>query len=245
MLQTQIHKIAFFILCTVFVSPAQAQYTKKKSGNGTRLQIGPVVSLYTINTKHAINPQQKMSALFGFKREQRLDREYRSFLLIGIDYSLQGINFDSYYFSPDTLQLYDKSFAFQYSLYMHELSLPIQFKYLMKRADNSLFSSYVIAGYHLKYLLPANLKVSQYGNEILTDQVEMKYRTVFPVEQLSSALSVGFGWQKNSINSSKGNFFAELSVRFNFTSFYFETPYSASSLYMNATQLFFLIGLKF
>lgn len=234
-----------FVLCLLFSFSLFSQSTKKKSGNGTRIQIGPVISFYKINSNHASNASQKMSGLFGFKHEWRLDRQYKSYFLVGFDYLLHGINFDSYYFFPDTLQLYDKSFNYTYSLYIHELNLPVQYKYLFKREDNSLFSGYVIAGYHLRYFLPGNLTVTQYGEEIQEDQPEMKFNTPFIVDQLNSCISIGLGWQKNSLNSSKGSYFVELNTRYNFSPYYFKTPYSASSLTMNATQIMLLLGFKF
>jgi len=239
------HRITALVLCLLMSVSVHSQSSKKKSGNGTRVQIGPVISFYKINTNHAVDANQKMSGLFGFKQEWRLDRQYRSYFLIGVDYLLHGLNFNSYYFFPDSLQLYDQSFTYSYSLYIHELNLPIQYKYLFKREDNSLFSGYVIAGYHLRYFLPGNLTVKQYGEEIQTDQPELKFKTPFIDERLNSCISLGFGWQKNSLNSSKGSYFVELNTRYNFSPYYFKTPYSASSLTMNATQIMLLLGLKF
>ena len=125
----------FFIPAFLF-----SQSSKKKSGNGNRINFGPVIGFYTINKNHAINPTQKISAIIGFRREQRLGRDYKAFFLFGVDYFLHGLNFRSYYFAPDTLKLYDKSFGYNYSLFIQELNLPLQLKYLFKREDNSLFA---------------------------------------------------------------------------------------------------------
>jgi hypothetical protein len=239
------HKMTFVLLCLFFSCTLIAQSGKKKSGNGTRIQIGPVISFYKINTNHATDASQKTSGLFGFRQEWRLDRQYKSYFLIGIDYVLHGIRFNSYYFLPDTIQLYDKSFSYSYSLYIHELNLPLQYKYLFKREDNSLFSAYVIVGYHLRFLLPGNLKVEQEGQEIKTDQPEMKFKTPLLEDRFNSSISLGVGWQKNSLNSSKGSYFVELNARYGFSPYYFESSYSASSLYINATQICLLLGLKF
>ncbi|WP_317898703.1 hypothetical protein [Aurantibacillus circumpalustris] len=181
----------------------------------------------------------------GFKREQRLGNQYKTFFLIGVEYFFHGLNFRSYYFDQDTLQLYDKSFSYNYSLFIHELNLPIQFKYLFKRADNSLFSPYIIAGYHLRYLLPGALKVKQNGQLIKEDSPELKFKNALFVNKMNAYVSLGIGWQKNSLRSNKGSFFVELNGRYGFSPYYFETNYSASSLFINGAHLALQLGLKF
>ncbi len=217
----------------------------KRSGSGTRILFGPVIGFYTVNNHHAIDPTQKASVIVGFRREFRVDREYKSYILVGVDYFMHGLNFRSYYFGPDTLKLYDKSFRYSYSLAIHELNLPVQFKYLFNREDNSLFSPYVIAGYHLRYLLIANLRVTENGNLVKSDAPEMKFRTSVFGNRVNASVSIGAGWQKNNLTASRGSFFVELNYRYGFSQYYFETEYAASSLFINSTHLSLQLGLKF
>jgi hypothetical protein len=234
--------IIFFFIPSVYFSLTPPPRT---AGNGTRINFGPVIGFYSINKNHATRPSQKPSLLVGFKREIHLGNEYKTFFLFGIDYFLHGLNFKSYYFDPDSLKIYDKSFSYSYSVVIQELNLPLQVKYLFKREDNSLFSSYVTAGYHLRYLLPGSVKVSQNGNQIIEDQPEIKFKNPLFNEKLNSFASLGVGWQKNSLTSSKGSFFVELNLRYGFSPYYFETSYTASSLYINSLHLSLQLGLKF
>ncbi len=221
------------------------QSSRKKTGNGTRIHFGPLIGFYKINPHHAVSPSPKMSASIGFKREEKVGRDFKTFFLFGVDYVFHGLNFRSYYFDPDTFKIYDKSFSYTYSLFIQELNVPLQAKYLFKREDNSLFSPYVIAGYHLRYLLPGILKVTQDGNEIRKDQPEMKFKTPLISPQMNAFVSLGIGWQKNSLSSSKGSFFVELNYRYGFSALYFQTDYSASSLYINGSHLNLQLGFKF
>lgn len=239
------HKILILILFLCGSASLFSQSSRKRSGNGTRVQVGPLIGLYRINTNHAIDPSARMSASIGFKREQKVGRDYKTFVLVGVDYFFHGLNFRSYYFDPDTIKIYDKTFAYNYSLFIHELNVPVQVKYLLKRQDNSLFSPYVIAGYHLRYLLPGILKVNLDGNEVHSDQPDLKFKTPLIDRHMNSFVSLGIGWQKNSLSSSKGSFFAELNFRYGFSALYFETDYAASSLFINSTHLNLQIGLKF
>jgi hypothetical protein len=239
------HKASFFVLFFFIPFFFFPQSTKKGSGNGTRIHFGPVIGFYTINKNHAVDPSQKISLIAGFNREVRLGRDFKAFFLFGVDYFFHGLNFRSYFFPPGSVQLYDKSFSYTYSLLIQELNLPVQVKYLFKREDNSLFSPYVVAGYHLRYLLPGSLSVSENGNELKSDHPEIKFRTPLFTDQLNSFVSLGLGWQKNSLSSSKGSFFVELNFRYGFSAYYFETSYSPSSLFIQSTHLTLQLGLKF
>lgn len=235
----------FFILFLFSSFYSFSQSSKKKSGNGNRIHFGPVVTVYTVNKNHSVKSGQKLSANIGFKREQRIGRDYKTFLLMGVDYFFHGLNFRSYYFAPDTPKIYDKSFRYNYSLFLHELNLPIQVKYLFKRADNSLFSPYLVAGYHLRYLLPGTLKITENGSLIREDNPDVKFKNSILYNKINAFVSLGLGWQKNSLSSSKGSFFVELNCRYGFSPYSFQTDYSASSLYINGAHINLQLGLKF
>jgi hypothetical protein len=123
--------------------------------------------------------------------------------------------------------------------------LPVQVKYLFKRADNSLYSPYLVAGYQLRYLLPSSLKVKQNGKLIKDDNPDLKFKNGLLVNKMNAFVSLGLGWQKNSLRNAKGSFFVEVNGRYGFSPYYFETNYSASSLYINGAHLSLQVGLKF
>lgn len=228
-----------------FISIGLNAQRSKISGNGFRINFGPVIGFYNINQRHAATPTQKMSAMLGFKRERRLGRDYKTFVLAGVDYFFHGLNFQSYYFDPDTIKIYDKNFNARYSMFMHELNVPVQFKYLFKSENNSLFSPYLAVSYHLRCLLPGNLKVTQDGSPVKEDHLDVKFKNPLLWDKLNAFVSISLGWQKNSLTVSKGSFFMEFNYRYAFSPLYFETEYSASSLFINSTHLAFLLGLKF
>ncbi len=249
----KINFIIFFIFLLVFFSNAENRFTpfkdflipKKTRGAGVRFSFGPVLSIYSINTNHAKNPTQKMSALFCFKKEVLCDREHKFFLLFGVEYFIHGLNFKSYYFKPDSLQLYDKTFAYNYGLVIQEINLPLQVKHSFKRENNSLFSPYLMVGYHLRFLLPARVNISQNGNSVINQNVDLQFKNPLFYNKLNSFLSASFGFQKNNSAKGNGGFFVELQYRYGFSPYYFKTDYSASSLFMNSMHLSLQLGLKF
>lgn len=219
--------------------------SKKSSTPGIKISFGPAIGIYSINTNHAINPTQKTSALVCFKKEVRCDRDYKFFFLYGAEYFIHGLNFKSYYFKPDSLKLYDKSFSYNYSLFIQEINLPLNVKYSFKRENNSRFSTYFLLGYQFRFLLAANLNVSQNGNSVKKEMVNLKFKNPLFYDKLNSCLTGAFGFQNNTVNKGKGSFFVELQYRYGFSPYSFQTTYSASSLYINSIHLSLQLGLRF
>jgi hypothetical protein len=217
----------------------------RTQGSGIRVFFGPAYGFYQLNKNHAVNAAPKMSALAGFRKEIRFDREFKTFFLFGVDYFFHGVNFKSYYFKPDSLKLYDRAFSYNYSLFIHEVNVPIQVKYSFTRENNSMSSPYVMAGYHLRYLLPGILNVTENGNKVISDDAELRFKNPFLDKHINSFVSVAGGWQKNSLNNSGSSFFIELNFRYGFSPYYFEKEYAASSLNISAIHLSLLLGLKF
>ena len=231
-------------LVLLFFFPLSAQ-RGKGAGNGTLLTFGPAIGSYRLDSKHAVSPERRLSFTAGFRREIRVDREYRTFIQFGAEYFVHGLGYDSYYFDQDTLQLYDKSFGYQYHLVNQEINVPVQLKILFNRGDNKLYSPYACVAYHLRYMLPATLEVSQFGNKVKKDYPEMKFRNFLFYDKINAFVSAGVGWQRNKISARGSSFFAELNFRYGFSDYYFEKSYAASSVFINATHLTLFLGLKF
>lgn len=215
------------------------------NGNGLRFGFGPALGFYKINTNHAQSPSARMSALIGLKKEIRCDRSHKLHFLFGAEYLFHGINFKSYYFDQDTLQLYDKTFSYDYSLFMQEIDVPLQLKFSFNRENNTLFSPYIMLGYHIRCLLPATVSVAADGNEVHKGNEDLFFRHKMFNSRINSFVSLTAGWQKNTINNSKAGFYVELNYRYGFSQYYFKTDYAASSLYMNGSHLSLQIGIKF
>ena len=245
------HKALLFLFVIAFsyssysLLPPAFKYAAKSSSKGIRLSFGPVLGFYTINQNHAKNPVQKPSVLFSFRKEVRLSRDYKAYFLYGFEYFFHGLNFQSYYFNQDTLQLYDKKFSYSYSLFIQEITIPLQFKYSFKRENNNLYTPYMMIGYHLRYLLPGNLKVTQNGNLVKNDEPGLKFEHPLLSDQMNAYISASLGWQRNHTATSKVGFFIELNYRYGFSNYYFTRDYAPTSLFMNSTHLTLQLGLKF
>ena len=238
--------IAFVLIVLFFTSEFYSRVPPSGvAGRGYRFSFGPTLGFYSLKTKHAQNAVAKMSGLVDFKKEINCDASHKIHFLFGGEYFFHGLNFKSYYFTQDTLQLYDKSFAFDYSVFIHEINVPIQLKFSFTRENNSLFSSYIMVGYHFRVMLPANVKVSQNGNVLQQSYEKLKFKIPFLGYYTNSFVSLTAGIQKNTVNHSKAGMFAELSYRYGFNQYSFQTKYSPSSLFINGSHLSLIVGIKF
>ncbi len=211
----------------------------------TRIMIAPVISFYKINANHASNPQQKMSGLFSWRQEVRLTHKHNMYFLFGAEYMVHGLNFNSYYFKPDSIQLYTGSMNYTYSLYVHEIDVPLQLKLCFNHENNARFTPYFIAGYHFRILLDGNLKVKQDGELIQKTFEVISFKNPLFSKRNNPFVSVTLGIQKNDLKTFRKAVFAEVTYRYGFSPYLLKDTFTPSSLYITGNHLTIGLGFKF
>lgn len=246
-----LHRAIVFYVFLLSLLPTGLQAQKKNhssgrhAGNGWRYNLGTGLNFYTTNDKHGVDPKQRLNATFGIRRERRVTRDFKTYLLFGAEYVFHGVNYRSYYFKPDSVKIYDRKYSYTYALTINELHVPIEIKYLLRREDNSLFSPYLLFGYHLRYLLPASVKVSKGDVLYQTDRPDMRFRTSLFSQKINASLCASLGWQVNHLGHGKNSLFIEANFQYGFSDYYFRSEYSANSMFLNCIQATFNIGAKF
>ncbi|MBL7896409.1 MAG: hypothetical protein JNK50_14020 [Bacteroidia bacterium] len=210
----------------------------------TRITIAPLINFYKINKNHATTPSQKMSGLISVKEEVRLNQSHNMFLSLGAEYMIHGMNFNSYYFRPDTIRLYNGEMNYAYSLYIHELDFPLQLRISFNRENNAQYSPYMAMAYHLRVLLQGDLKVKQDGNVIEKKPEKITFRNPLLNEKCNPFVSLTLGIQKNNPDKNKMGFFAELSFRYGFSPYLLKDDFTASSLYITGHHLNLGLGIR-
>lgn len=245
-------KYLFTLLFLIFYVGIKAQedggkklrVNRKNPFVKTRIGISPVLGLYFPNSNHTTSARQKMSFCVSIKEEIRLTKHNRDFLWIGAEYMFHGVNFKSYYFYADSLQLYTpERQRFTYDLTFHEIDFPVQLKHSFVKETNTIFSSYVFGGYCYRWLVASQLKVSENGNEIINqaEQVTFKSPAFNPVN--SSFLNLGVGFQKNTLLRHNA-VFAELQFKYALSPMQFFESYAPSSMYINGHYIYITVGFK-
>ncbi len=211
----------------------------------TRVAISPLLSFYSVNPHHAINPRQKMSGMISAKGELRLNMKHTAFFLFGIEYMAHGLNFNSYYFRQDSLQLYNGNFNYTYSLYVHEIDIPLQVKFSFRRENNALVSPYIMFGYHFRTILFGSLDVTQNGETVVKKTEALTFRNPLFTPHNNAFVSFTVGFQKNNPNQTRNCIFFEVMYRYGFSQYLLSDSFTPSSLYLNGSHIALSLGLKF
>ena len=239
--------VSFFLFCSASAQEDGGKQLRNRRKNPvvkTRFAISPVLSLYRSNKRHTTSTKPKMAFQFSWKEEIRLDKNNQNFLMIGAEYMFHGVNFNSYYFYGDSLKLYTpERLKYKYSLTMHELDFPIQIKHSFQKETNTIYSDYIFAGYCYRWLIDSRLKVTENGNELVDQYERVKFKSPAFNPAISSFLSVGGGFQKNTMLRHNA-IFAEIQFRYALSPFYFEESFTPSSLYINGHFVLLTVGFK-
>lgn len=209
----------------------------------TRIGISPVIGLYQSNLNHSFGARQKMALSLSLKEEIRLDHQNRCFLMCGAEYLWHGVNFKSYYFYVDSIKLYHGAMSAVYDLTIHEVNVPLQLKYSLKKETNSIFSSYVVAGYCYRYIVASQLRVANNGNPVIHQSEKLTFKIPALNSASSSFLTIGGGVQKN-IHSNHRAIFAELQCRYALSPFYFNESFAPTSMYISSHFMYLTVGFK-
>lgn len=250
------HKLKFILFIFLFAlsticfsdNPPLYSYMSKPGDSRrvkTRIMIAPVISFYKVNNHHASSPHQKMSGLVSIREEIRLNEKHNMFLLVGVEYMVHGLNFNSYYFKPDSIQLYTGDMNYKYSLYIHEVDVPLQLKLSLNHENNAVITPYVLVGYHFRTLLDANLKVKQDGNQVEKTYEVLSFKNQLFTKRNNPFFSLTFGIQKNNIKTYKTCVFAEITYRYGFSPYLLKDTFAPSSLYITGSHLNIGVGYKF
>ena len=210
----------------------------------TRISVSPVLGFYFSNPNHTTSAHQKMAFCISLKEEIRLTKQNRDYLLIGAEYMFHGVGFKSYYFYPDSIQLYtpDRE-RFTYDLTIHEIDFPIQLKHSFQKETNTIFSSYIFGGYCYRWLVASQLKVSENGNELINKAETLTFKSPAFNPTNSSFLNVGFGVQKNTLLRHNA-IFAELQFKYALSPMQFFESFAPSSMYINGHFIYITVGFK-
>lgn len=209
----------------------------------TRISFSPVIGLYKANKHHTSSTRPKMAFCFSVKEEIRLNKSNTSFLMVGAEYMMHGLSYNSYYFYEDSMKFYNGNMSARYDLRLHELDFPIQLKYSFAKETNAIFSNYVFAGYCYRWLVANNLKVTKDGETMVDRQELLKFKSPAFNTMNSSFLNVGIGIQKNTTLKHNA-VFAELQFRYALSPFYFNESFAPTSMYMNGHFILLTVGFK-
>lgn len=209
----------------------------------TRIAFSPVIGLYKPNKHHTSGARPKMAFNLSLKEEIRLDKKNRYFFMIGAEYMLHGVSFNSYYFYADSLHLYNGKMNAHYNLTIQELDIPVQLKYSFQQETNTIVSGYLFGGYCSRWLLSNHMKVANNGEEKFDGPEKLKFKSPVFSSTNNSFLFFGIGTQRNT-QLRHNAVFAEIQFRYSLSPIYFEESFAPSSMYINNHFILLTVGFK-
>lgn len=199
---------------------------------------------YYYNTYHSRNTNGKISFLIGLHQEFTIDgNKSKNFISIGTEFIYQSFAFQSYYFTQDTLRLYDNRMDYSYRAKIHELCIPLLYKHNFSRENNDMQGIYFSAGYVYRILLPSTLFVSKDGQSIDNANFHPEFKIPVLSNYGNSYAHFSIGFQNNNPQG-KSRMYAEIFGRYGFSPFYVKTSFSANNLYFGNYFIGFSVGMK-
>ncbi len=228
--------------CVLFSFSVRAQEIMQREVF-TRLSVGPAISFYQHNPRHSSSTSNKAAYNLSLNIEKRLNRQMA--FLVGIDYFVHGLNFNSYYFKPGNSQLYSGNFDYRYEVLCNEVILPLLLRLNPLGEVRNHFSPYFNFGYNFRYVLFEHVTVTSNldGKEEFKDFVKPRFEYPFLYPGGSSFVAMNVGVQKNFLTSHKA-LYIEAGVRYSLTRMLLKENFSPSSLLIRNHHLLISIGYK-
>jgi hypothetical protein len=232
--------IFIFICVSVVVHAGHPRHPVRFSKWNT----GILLQKYYYNTYHSKNAERKISFLIGLHQEFTIDgNKNKNFISIGTEFIYQSFAFQSYYFTQDTLRLYNNRMDYSYRVRVNELCIPLLYKHNFSRENNDIQGIYFSVGYVYRVLLPSSLDVSKDGQNIDNTKFRPEFKIPVFNNYGNSYVHLSIGFQKNNPQG-KSKMYAEIFGRYGFSPFYVKTSFSANNLYFGNYFIGFSVGIK-
>lgn len=209
-----------------------------------RMYAGPVLAFYHNNEDYTINTHSRMSVNTGIRFEYMING-YNS-ICMAPEYLTHSLSFDSYYFAPGQLELYDKSFPYTHTVRLHEAQLPFLFKYNFTKENDKIMNGYLLAGWGYRYILDGESTITQVNNSSITwngkIDATMEYHLLSPHD--GSMLLAGGGFERNYQNEHRG-IYGELLFKYGLSRFNYPGSGTTVPFFIKDSFLCINLGYKF
>ncbi len=245
-------KISFtIVICvllniTLFAKSDPLSINYKGNQHQFRIGVYTPYCIYTPNMYVTKNISQKIGVGLSITNEISLNASHKDFLLVGVEYFMHGINFTSFYFYQDSTRYYTENRKTNnYSVMFHEIDIPILFKHSFHNESNKLHSLFIYGGYIHRFLLLSQISIlDNTGKKLVDNTITPTFSNPAFINFMSSFLSIGFGFQKNTQKESKA-FFIDVGFRYALSGINLTEQYMPIDLNINNHFINLMIGYKF
>ncbi len=208
-----------------------------------------LVNSYANDNRITSNTQATMGAGAGFRMElpisrQHTDRDVR--FAPGIEIITEGVNFDSYYFAQGYSILYDGNMAYNHSIRMTEICIPLVMRFSFTKKEESLKNYfYCTAGWELKYTLQAKTTITNTadGSQIYSGAISLPYEHQFLGSNEGNDIVVSLGLNHN-LFLSKHSVVFDLGYRYGLSRTIYTGNMNSNNVLFRGSNISFGIGLR-
>ena len=210
----------------------------------TRITLGPAISFYSGNTQHTTNTRSGASFFGNISEEVRMYKDI--FFVGGLEYQYSPVTFNSYYLTSGYPNLYNGHYDYNYKLALQEGRLNLLLRLIGGDELKNTLTSYLEAGYVLRYLINTNLKVTNDNNGKVEYEgvIHPTFNGAFMKNSFSSGIKINAGLQHNFLRSHRA-WYIQLGFMIGLTPFLIQESFTPSSLYLKSSYLQIGFGYKF
>jgi len=167
-------------------------------------------------------------------------------ILFGADYMNEGMRFDSYYFPPGTIKLFDKNYNYTHQLHISEIYVPILFKQSFTDEDKKVNSVYISGGWAFRSMLGTNYKITSKadGQVVAKGFSKMLVEHHFLTDNSGSSLMAGMGME-HKLPGMKQSVFFETYFHYNLSRIRYIGKDNSNNIYFRNNSLTISVGYEF
>jgi hypothetical protein len=236
--------IALCCLTHLFIFCQRDQHAGDPKLTYIRISAGTALSFYSNNNLHSGNTRPGAAFFGNVSEEIRIYQDL--FFVGGIEYQHSAMSFNSYYMAPGYQTLYNGHYGYNYSLALQEGRLDLLLRLTGGTELRNQFTSYVEAGYVLRYLIHTNMKVINDGNgqTLFNGPTYPDFMGTKLNNSFSSGLKINVGMQHNFLRTHHA-LFIQVGLMYGLAQFLVHESFTPSALLIKSTYAQLGLGYKF
>ena len=236
--------IALYCLIPLFTFSQWNQKVGDLKRVYTRISGGTALSFYSNNNNHSANTRPGAAFYGNVSEEVRIYKDI--FFVGGLEYQHSTMAFNSYYFYPGALNLYNGHYDYNYNLKLQEGRLDLLLRLTGGTELRNQFTAFAEAGYVLRYMINANMKVidDATGEKLFSGITHPDFIGQKLHDKFSSGLKINIGMQRNFLRTHHA-LFIQIGLMIGLAQFSVNESFTPASLNIKSTYAQLGLGYKF
>ena len=208
-------------------------------------------AFYKNHELHTINTKPNSGFLISYKGEYFLGKRLN--IIGGLEYYTQGFSFLGYYDLTGHTNVYNEIYAYEHTIAIQEVNVPMGVKIAFSTEEDTYFSSYYTGGLSLRFITDSQSLIvnDSIGVTVYEGRGDVGFENnigkLFNIEsqgKFNAFIFSGIGAQFNFRGSAKALFF-EMTYRYGLSRFHYRGNNNSNDLNIKNSNLVFSFGVRF